>query len=158
MSKPIEVFASQEELDECLAWWQHRLFLDSWEIRAEVVDRIEDENGEEMEDCDGLNQLAFTVSKSYIQLLSADSYDQIKPMCGHICQEKTLVHELLHCIYDWLDCGESYEAVYLVAKEHQQVENMAKSLIMARYDLDYDYFHRKPHGSQETATTRAYEN
>jgi hypothetical protein len=139
---PIEVFKSQEELNECLEWWKHRLYLDGWIIRAKVVDEIEDCNGEDMDDVVGLNTYKYEVSQSYIQILSEASFEQKNPYCEHICMEKTLVHELLHCIYNWLDGGESYESVYLMAKEHQQIEQMAKSFVMAKYNLNYDYFEK----------------
>jgi hypothetical protein len=29
-----------------------------------------------------------------------------------------------------------------MAKEHQQIEQMAKSFVMAKYNLDYDYFEK----------------
>lgn len=150
MGKPIEVFSSQGELEACLAWWQHRLYLDSWEINAKVVDVITDPDGNEVRDSVGLNQCAFAVSQAYIQILSVEGYRQSNPLCGHICMEKTLVHELLHCIYNWIDGNESYEGIYLVGREHQQLENMAKSLIMARYNLDYDYFHKRPFNPHDT--------
>lgn len=150
MSKPIEVFSSQEELNECLKWWQHRLYLDGWEIRACVVDCITDADGNEMDGSVGLNQCAFVVSQSYIQILSESGFNRTNSMCGHICMEKTLVHELLHCIYGWIEGHESYEGVYLMGKEHQQLEQMAKTLVMVKYGLDYDYFHKPPFNPHDT--------
>jgi hypothetical protein len=140
MNRPIEVFKSQEELNHCLKWWQHRLYLDGWMIRAKVVDEIEDCDND---DAVGLNTFNFDVSQSYIQILSEESFEKKNPFCEHICMEKTLVHELLHCLYGWIDGNGSYEGVYLMAKEHQQIEQMAKTLIMAKYNLDYDYFERE---------------
>lgn len=140
MNKPIEVFSSNEELTSYLKWWQHRLYLDGWMIKARIVDNIVDENGGDVDNVVGLNTFNFEVSQSYIQILSEKSFWELHSHCEHICMEKTLVHELLHCIYGWIDGNESYEGVYLMAKEHQQIENLAKSLIMAKYGLDYDYF------------------
>lgn len=142
MNRPIEVFSSQEELDACLKWWQHRLYLDGWIIKVRVVDCIADADGN-IQDAVGLNQLTLVKSMSYIQILSESSYTKKNFMCGHICMEQTLVHELLHCIYNWIDGNENYEGVYFVAREHQQIEQMAKSLIMAKYNLDYDYFEKQ---------------
>lgn len=144
MNKPMDIIPSQKELDECLAWWQHRLYLDSWEINAKIVDAVTDLDGKEVKDVVGLNQFVVELSQSYIQLLSAEAYDKLyDPKCGHFCMEKTLVHELLHCIYNWISGNERYECIYTDEKEHQQLENMAKSLIMAKYNLDYDYFRKR---------------
>lgn len=139
---PIEIFETQEELNECLKWWQHKLYLDGWIIKAQVVDTITDADGSEVDSAVGYNQVSFAVSQSYIQILSEMGFDKMNSICTHICMEQVLVHELLHCIYNWIDGNESYEGVYLVGKEHQQIEQMAKTLIMAKYNLDYDYFVR----------------
>ena len=61
--------------------------------------------------------------------------------CSNIAWKRNLVHELLHCKYDWMgNQGGTYEGVYLDATEHQKLEEMAKSLIMAKYGVGYDYF------------------
>ena len=44
--KPIDIFKDQEQLEECLREWQHRLFLDGWLILAHVKDKIMNPNGE----------------------------------------------------------------------------------------------------------------
>ena len=38
--KPIDIFKNQEQLEERLREWQHRLFLDGWLILAHVKDKI----------------------------------------------------------------------------------------------------------------------
>ena len=38
------------------------------------------------------------------------------------------------------DARATYEGVNLDATEHQKLEEMAKSLIMAKYGVDYNYF------------------
>lgn len=53
--KPIDVFKSQEQLEECLREWQHRLFLDGWLILAHVKDKIMNPDGEEVIDAAGYN-------------------------------------------------------------------------------------------------------
>lgn len=138
--KPIDVFKNQEQLEECLREWQHRLFLDGWLILAHVEDKIMNPDGEEVIDTAGYNTFVFESSQANIQLLSDESYKENNTLFKH-CQEKDLVHELLHCKYDWMGCqGGTYEGVYLDATEHQKLEEMAKSLIMAKYGVDYNYF------------------
>ena len=138
--KPIDVFKGKEQLEECLREWQHRLFLDGWLILAHVENKIMNPNGEEVIDAAGYNTFIFESSQANIQLLSDESYKENNTLFKH-CMEKDLVHELLHCKYDWMGCqGGTYESVYLDATEHQKLEEMAKSLIMAKYGVGYDYF------------------
>lgn len=138
--KPIDVFENQEQLEKVLREWQHRLFLDGWLILAYITDEIVDPDGVEVTDAAGYNSLVFELSISNIQLLSDETYKEKNMLFKH-CQEKDLVHELLHCKYDWLgNQGGTYEGVYLDATEHQKLEEMAKSLIMAKYGVDYNYF------------------
>lgn len=132
--KPIDVFKNQEQLEECLREWQHRLFLDGWLILAHVEDKIMNPDGEEVIDVAGYNTFVFESSQANIQLLSDESYKENNTLFKH-CQEKDLVHELLHCKYDWMGCQVgTYEGVYLDATEHQKLEEMAK------YGVDYNYF------------------
>lgn len=137
--KPIDIFESQEQLEKKLREWQHILFLDSWLILAHITDEIVDANGDKVEDAAGFNTFVFESSQSSIQILSKQSYEDNGNLYKH-CMEKDLVHELLHCKYAWMQNGGSYEGTYLEAKEHQLLEEMAKSLIMAKYDVGYDYF------------------
>lgn len=136
---PIEVFESQEQLEKCLREWQHILFLDGWLIIAHIEDEIVDPNGKKIE-ASGYNTFVFESSQANIQLLSEKAYYESNFMFKH-CMEKDLVHELLHCKYAWIENpNQYYESVYLEAKEHQKLEEMAKSLIMAKYGVGYDYF------------------
>lgn len=79
-------------------------------------------NGEEVIDAAGYNTFIFESSQANIQLLSDESYKENNTLFKH-CMEKDLVHELLHCKYDWMGCqGRTYEGVYLDATEHQKLE------------------------------------
>lgn len=140
IGKPIDIFESQEQLENCLREWQHILFLDGWLIIAHIEDELIDSEGEKVEDAAGLNTFVFESSQSNIQLLSEKTYKANNNLFKH-CMEKDLVHELLHCKYAWMQSdGRKYENVYLEAKEHQLLEEMAKSLIMSKYGIDYNYF------------------
>lgn len=140
MAKPIDIFEDQEQLEKCLREWQHILFLDGWLIIAHIEDEIIDPDGNKIEDAAGFNIFVFESSQSNIQLLSEKAYKANNNLFKH-CMEKDLVHELLHCKYAWMENpNQYYESVYLEAKEHQKLEEMAKSLIMAKYGVGYDYF------------------
>lgn len=128
-----EVFNSEEELNECLKWWQEKLFLTDWVIKVRIS-----------EPCDfitegsvGENEFDMVNKCCVIRILDQKYYgDRIMKYCA----EKVLVHELLHCKYNWLAYEESYEGKYVDVMEHGLLEQMAKSLIMAKYDLSFDYF------------------
>lgn len=140
MAKPIDIFEDQKQLEKCLREWQHILFLDGWLIIAHIEDELIDSEGNKVEDAAGLNTFVFESSQSNIQLLSEKAYKANDNLFKH-CMEKDLVHELLHCKYAWMENpNQYYESVYLEAKEHQKLEEMAKSLIMAKYGVGYDYF------------------
>lgn len=135
--KPIEEFKTQEELIECLKWWQRRLYLDSWLIEAELVDMVIDVDGDDIPDAVGHNSFVYESEMSKIQILKKENYD----CYWRYCAEKILVHEILHCKYNWMQNQDwTYESAYVDAVEHKLLEQMAKSLIMAKYDLDLNYF------------------
>lgn len=136
---PIEEFETPEQLEECLRWWQHKLYLDSWMILAHTTDEIVDDKGENQDYTEGFNTFVFESSQASIQILTKKAHDE-NNMLFKYCAEKVLVHELLHCKYAWMDNQGSYEGVYVCSREHQLLEEMAKSLIMAKYNLDYNYF------------------
>lgn len=59
------------------------------------------------------------------------------------CAEKILVHELLHCRYNWIKSPDSVEGIFWYTYEHYFLEQMAKSLIMVKYGLELNYFEQK---------------
>lgn len=145
--KPIEEFKTQEELNECLNWWQSKLFLDSWVIEAKMVDKIIDLDGSAADYAVGYNTFVYESELSNIQILQKEKFNGM----GKYCAEHILTHELLHCKYNWMEPeGGSYESAYLVKTEHKLLEQMAKSLIMAKYDLGFDYFKSGNAESKET--------
>lgn len=128
-----EVFGSKEELNTCLKWWQEKLFLTDWIIKARICEPCDFQN----EDCMGENSFDMVNKCCVIRILDKKYYgDRIMKYCA----EKVLVHELLHCKYNWLANDGSYEGKYVDVTEHGLLEQMAKSLIMAKYDVNLDYF------------------
>lgn len=130
---PIEEFETEEQLQECLKLWQEKLFLMDWIIKAKMVSP--DEFLEK--DCCGENEFDIVNRSCIIRILKKEFYGE---RVMRYCAEKILVHELLHCRYNWLMDNGSYEAKYLDVMEHSLLEQMAKSLIMAKYNLTLDYF------------------
>lgn len=134
MSKPIEEFKTQEELNQYLKWWQDKLFLNDWIIKARIG-RPEDFINE---DACGENSMIFQNKQAMILILDKQYFP--KDNISKYCAEQILCHELLHCRYNWMENRETYEGVYIDEMEHQLLEQMAKSLIMAKYDIGFDYF------------------
>ena len=137
--RPIEVFQSQEQLDECLKWWQDKLCMNDWILAAHTVSK------KEMDDdsSQGENHMIHERKVAEIRILKKEDMPEdstAKQFLRH-CDEEILVHEILHCLYDWMDSGQnSYEGVYMDEVEHQKLDQMAKSLIMVKYNLPLSYF------------------
>ena len=135
--QPILEFKSNEELQESLKEWQKRLFLDDWVIKAELVNRSELViEGEEL---NGSNTFQMVNKASAIRIAVPD--DDIRDRIIRYCAEHILVHELLHCKYNWLESDySSMSNAYYDTQDHALLEQMAKSLIMAKYNIDLDWF------------------
>lgn len=136
-SSPILEFTSLKQAYECLREWQKRLFLDDWNIKLELTAQEDMPDSEAM----GCNQ-HFPISKAckiYIKIPhKTDEGVLEKP-----CHELFLIHELLHCkptLFHFAENKSEISACYLEGMEHMMLEQMAKSLLMARYNLDFDWF------------------
>ncbi len=132
-SEPIIEFKTQEELDACLAYWQRLLFLENWIIKAELCDVDEIQTP----DSAGENIWQYVNRTSMIRILRNPPADRI----AKVSHEKTLVHELLHLkiIYDF-DLELNPQNCLYCNNQHVLIEQMAKTLIMARYGLDHSWF------------------
>ena len=131
------VFADLKEAKMYLREWQERLFLQDWIISLEFDDSMEP-----------LATICATDSLNVadIKMVSCETYGDI---CKQLkfCHEKILVHELLHIalripsndeVQDNQVC--THEVIMFDALMHQRVEKMAKSLIMAKYNIGFDWF------------------
>ena len=133
--QPIMQYENEEQLNKSLKEWQDRLFLNDWIIKVSIVDEIFDDNGEQLQ---GQNIFQIENKSSHIKLLKPN--EDATSRIVKFCMEVTLVHELLHCKYNWCAAPQSHEGVYYDVSEHALIEQMAKSLIMAKYDLPFDWF------------------
>jgi hypothetical protein len=134
MHEPIRVFKSIEQAVACLKEWQSRLFLDDWIINVKLCrqcDMCEEGNA-------GENEYQAGSKRSVIRI--ATDYDQ-EGFIEKVCHEKILVHELLHCKYNWVMVDpDNYIAHYFDTMDHALLEQMAKTLIMVKYDLPFEWF------------------
>ncbi len=135
MKKPICEFKNQKELNKCLKWWCKKLFLTDWIIKAKIIPQSEFE----LPDSSGENLMIFEQKTAQIHLLEYKAASENS--FTKYCQEKVLVHELLHCKYNYMqDSNGSYEGKFLDAHDHQTLEEMAKTLIMVKYKIPFGWF------------------
>ena len=134
INKPICKFESNEQFWECLQYWQNRLFLDHWVIRADLVaEKLEDNASAFLE---GRNNIAAASNCAYIEV----GQYEVETIEKH-CEELTLVHELLHCKYAYLEnTNETIESVEYELIQHQRLHEMARTLLMVKYDIGLDWF------------------
>lgn len=139
MSKqPIINFKSNEQFQEVAKEWQNRLFLGDWLMDFRLIDdKIIGKTS------NGAEELGLC----YYDSLNKHAVISVANGEGTIA-EFTLVHELLHCQLEYsntdvigdeekLDEVEMFYAQSL----HTRLNQMAKSLIMAKYlNIDKDFF------------------
>lgn len=130
--EPIIEFTDDEQMKESLKEWKHRLFLDDWLINIKKADRNKIDNDD--------GQVKFNVVCKTATIFLAHPDDITKESIEKCCQEQILVHELLHLKYNWLVNEDTYESKYLDTVEHTLLEQMAKSLIMAKYNIGFEWF------------------
>ena len=133
MNQPIMEFESTEQAQECLKEWQGRLFLNDWIIKVMFEDLNDTDRFGEVE-------IASAIKCAVIRISPKSEYNSSTLV--KYCAEKTIVHELCHIVLDYVDFqgNKPIEAVVFEEIQHQKVEQMAKSLIMAKYDLPFDWF------------------
>lgn len=129
-------FKNLKEMTKCLRYWQHVLCLDHWYIVPRLVDELVHEGDE----CWGLNIHEQVNRTAVISVRKYRPEDAEAPK--KYCAEQILVHELLHCHYNWLQKDTNdHDSVYYSVKDHQQLELMAEALIMAKYNIDRSFFY-----------------
>lgn len=133
MSKtPIMEYKTDEELQESLKEWQTRLFLTDWNIKVRICSKLD------MADIENAGECTVYHANHVVRIDIAKA-TEIGNVIEKVPQEKTLVHELLHCKYIRPE-NDSFETTYVSIREHGLLEQMAKSLIMAKYDIPYEWF------------------
>lgn len=135
-NRPIMEFESEEQLQSCIEEWKKVLFLQHWVIKGILCDEILDSNGNPLV---GNNEFQMVNSTSLVRIVrpNKENTDCIVKYCA----EEILVHELLHCKYNWMcKSSDSIEYSYFDTLEHGLIEQMAKSLIMAKYNLPFEWF------------------
>lgn len=141
MAKPIKHFTSEEQFIKCCKYWQHKLFLDNWFIKF-VLTTEELHLGDEL--AEGLCEFSFNNKEAVITIYNGDKVLNESIVVDSI-SELAVVHELLHLKNEYFSdkdiTGEDSNTFHKYIF-HQGVETMAKTLLMVKYNLDYDYFYR----------------
>lgn len=133
-ASPIMRFESQQQLDESLAEWQSRLLLSDWIIMAKLVNPEElVKDGIELT---GFNDSEATLMTSLISIADGEFTDTITKVCA----EESLVHELLHLKLPMFIVDGSIESCLYNSGVHATIEQLAKSLLMAKYKLSLSWF------------------
>ena len=132
---PIMQFESLEQTYECLKEWQPRLFLEDWTIKINL--NVGEVNSK---DCWALNEYIPELKDAVISFAVVSNGDLNR--VTKYCAEKILIHELLHLKLRLAEGAlkEKPEGFFFNSAEHTLIEDLAKSLIMAKYGLTFDFF------------------
>lgn len=133
MSEPIMIFENEDELNKSLKEWKKRLFLNDWNIKAYLA------HGEDIAGLAGESEAQWVNSCGVIRIRYGN--EMPNDMIEKEPHEKILVHELLHFkMMSFTSSDMSIEDVFFDEKQHQLLEQIAKSIIMAKYNIKYNWF------------------
>ena len=136
MKHPIMEFKNIQQAYECLREWQERLFLTDWLIKINLIDTNTIELNEK--ECSGTIIMTFENKCATMNIVCLT--DDARNRIIKVCHEQILIHELLHLKYNWIEPTGAYESKYVDDIEHQLLEQMAKSLLMSKYGLPFEWF------------------
>lgn len=130
--KPKNKFKDIDELLKYAEYYENILGLQSWNIKYSLDNDLDNDNWA------GQCETNFQGRKALITIRK--DTDNFSFKTSH---EETLIHELLHCkfqIIDFENTSNSIESRYFIEKEHQLLEDMAKAIYLAKYNLTLDCF------------------
>lgn len=135
MKEPIMKFKNEKQLREYGKIWQNILYLDDWIIEYRLVDKLDSDT--DNFELHGLNTKTITHKEALIQISKyrTDDYFSIK-----VCDEQTLIHELLHCNFEVTKGNPGIEDLFYETMQHQKLEFMSRSLLRAKYNLSKEWF------------------
>lgn len=123
-------------LQDSLEWWEKVLHLQNWCIKAVLTDEKLEVDGRAVH---GRNTTEYLKCESFIEISTVEYAGEYTKHC----EELTLVHELLHCAMP-LFCNDDDSATmrdaWVELLEHQRIDMLAKSLIMAKYGVGIEWF------------------
>lgn len=131
--QPKMFFDSTDEMLGCLNEWKTVLGLSDWWIAGRICSK-EDMN---LEDCAGESEVQYVNRCGMVSILRKE--DMPDDCIIKQPQEMTLIHELLHFKFVGFT-GEHLEQEFFALSQHQLLEDMAKALYMAKYNLNWNWF------------------
>ena len=133
-------------LQDSLEWWKKVLHLQNWCIKAVLTDEKLEVDGRAVH---GRNTTEYLKCESFIEISTVEYAGEYTKHC----EELTLVHELLHCAMP-LFCNDDDSATmrdaWVELLEHQRIDMLAKSLIMAKYGVGIEWFVKERFGRSRT--------
>ena len=136
--EPKMYFNSDAEMFACLEDWKQRLGLSDWWIACRIC-KAEDMK---LEGVAGESEVQHVNRCGLISLLCKEELP--RDMILKQPHEQTLIHELLHFKFMMID-NESYESMFLCESQHALLEDIAKALYMAKYNLGWSWFIETAH-------------
>lgn len=136
-------FDTYEELSECFKKWQRRLGLSDWFIGLALV------NPEDMaeEDRAGESDVLWENMCGTISILKKEHMEK-KDLIVKQPHEATLIHEMLH--FKFLGFKEkNRDEAFFEVKQHQLLDELARALFLAEYNLQPDWFVKKEDKSND---------
>jgi len=126
-----EFFETEEELQKCFLKWQPRLGLSDWNIGVALVDNTD------LDGVAGESEVQWVNKCGTISILKKEYIpDDLLIKQPH---EETLIHEMLHFKFFALQ-ETSREEHFYEMMQHQLLEEIAKALFLAEYNLDADWW------------------
>lgn len=134
VEEPVKVFKSKKQLDFYLKYWIKKLQIEDWVVCVHI-DMCKNQENHGENEIDYVNKCALiTIERKE----GMDDFIMKQP------EELVLVHELLHCKILSLEKDNiSREEFCYELGQHQLLESLAKSFIMTKYGLDFDWFKNK---------------
>lgn len=136
-----EYFDTYEELSECFKKWQRRLGLSDWFIGLALVNPEDIEEGRGGESDVQWEHMCGTISILKKEYMPEDLL--IKQP-----HEATLIHEMLHFKFVAFE-DKSREEAYYGLKQHQLIDELARALFLAEYNLQPNWFYEHEEGEKE---------
>lgn len=133
MGEPKLYFDSEAEMFDILEEWQRRLWLSDWWIAIALSSEDEMPDKESA----GYSEVQWVNKCGKIWILRKEDYPE--DLLLKQPQELVLIHELLHFKFFSVEHTSLEEAFYDM-KNHQLLEELAKSLYMAKYGVNYSWF------------------
>jgi hypothetical protein len=112
---------TDEEQKSIVAYWKDELGLQDWKIGISICRH----NEMQLEGVEGENEYCHQLKTALVRILDVVDYgDRITEQD----QERTIVHELLHCVFSTIDTDD----VVRDRVQHQIIQTLAQALVNAK--------------------------